>query len=139
MKYFPRQEHEEVGADRPNVRKVISQRHGLKTMFIAVVVEPNGNHQFDGKMYIKQVAEQRALARTTYRNNFHHDRHINDALKWGEWRRLYPKDPTLPNSKFLRLIVDVYELSEEIEEQLCLQYETFDNGVKRIKTLEEEE
>ncbi len=85
-------------------------------MFIAVVAEPNENQSFDGKIYMKRIAEDRALARTTYRNNFHHDRHINDALKWGEWRRLYPDDPTLPTSKFLRLIVDVYDLSEEIEE-----------------------
>jgi hypothetical protein len=34
-------------------------------MFTAVVAEPNDNQQSDGKIYIKQIAELRALARTT--------------------------------------------------------------------------
>jgi hypothetical protein len=108
-------------------------------MFISVVAEPTKNQQFDGKIYMKRIAEDRAFARMTCRNNFHHDRNINDALKSGEWQRLYPDNPTLPTSEFFRLIVDVYDLSEEIEEQLCLRYETYENGMKRIKTLEEEE
>ncbi len=77
--------NEAEGAGRLNIRKVICRRYGLKTMFIAVVAEPNENQQFDSKIYLKQIAEDRTLARTTYRNNFHHHCHINDTLKWGEW------------------------------------------------------
>jgi hypothetical protein len=33
------------------------------------------------------------------------------------------------------LIVDAYDISEEMKEQLCLRYDSFVNGTKRINTL----
>jgi hypothetical protein len=61
-------------------------------MFIGVVREVNEENKFDGKILLERISENKILFRTTYRNNYHHDREINDALKVGEWRELYPDD-----------------------------------------------
>jgi hypothetical protein len=60
------------------------------------------------------------LIRTTYHYNFHHERQLNNALKSGEWKELYPDDPKMLTSKFIRLIVELYDLEEEMEDKLCL-------------------
>jgi hypothetical protein len=108
-------------------------------MFIGVIAEPDENQQFDGKILIERVSNERELTRTTSRNKFHHDRHINDALKPGEWKELYPDNPTILTSEFIRLIADSYDLNEEMEDKLCLQYVTYIRGVKQTITLGENE
>jgi hypothetical protein len=139
MKYLPRQPFEAEGSDRLHARKVISRRHGLKTMFIGVVGNPNEEQGFNGKIFLERIAEEKILARATYRNNFSNDRDINNSIKAGEWRHLFPDDPTLITSEFLRLIVEFFGLMEEVEPNLCLQYETFVRGNKQKKTLGEAE
>jgi hypothetical protein len=54
LKYLLRQEFEAEGADRLNVRKLISRRHGLKTMFIGVVAEANDEYEFNGKIFLNE-------------------------------------------------------------------------------------
>ncbi len=61
-------------------------------MFIGAVGETDLEHGFDGKIFLERIAEERALQRVTYQNNFSHDHHINEQLKSGEWRALYPDD-----------------------------------------------
>ena len=58
-------------------------------MFIGVVSEANAEHEFDGKIMIERIAEDKVLRRATYRNHFHFDRHINDDIKSGGWKQLY--------------------------------------------------
>jgi len=53
LKYLPKADFEEVGADKLRVRKVINCCHPTKTMFIAAISMPNEEHDFDGKIYIK--------------------------------------------------------------------------------------
>ncbi len=103
-------------------------------MFVRVAAEANDEYEFKGKIFLEKIAAEKVLQWTTYRNNFHHDLYINNALKSGEWYRLYPGDPTLLTSDFFRLIVDVYYISKEMKEQLCLRYDSFVNGTKRINT-----
>jgi hypothetical protein len=120
------------------VRKVVSRRHFLKTMFFGVVGEVNEENGFDGKIFLERISENNILNRTTYRNNYHHDREINDALKAGEWRELYPDDPSIPSSEFIRMIVEFFTL-DDTGEYLWLRYTSYPNGVKRIVTLGENE
>jgi hypothetical protein len=42
-----------------------------------------------------------------------------------EWNELYPDDPTILTSEFIQLIVNSYDLDEELEDKLCLQYTTY--------------
>jgi hypothetical protein len=53
-------------------------------MFIGAVGEPEPEHDFDGKIFLERIAEERALQLVTYRNNFSLDCHINEQLKSGE-------------------------------------------------------
>jgi hypothetical protein len=60
-------------------------------------------------------------------------------LKAGEWQHRFSDDPALIISEFLWLIVDVFELSDELENNLGLQYDTYVRGEKRLKTLGDNE
>ncbi len=141
FKHLPREEFEPEGCEQFKVRKVISRQHGLKVMLIGVATEPNEEHEFDGKIVLERVVEEKQLQLVTYRKTFSHDRLINDEIKAGEWRALFPNDPTMiPGSDVLRLIVDYYNLDEDVEDYLCLRYKTYGgNGQDRIKILSEEE
>jgi len=133
---MPRQPFEREECDRLKVRKVVSRRHSLKTMFIGVVTDPDEQNVFDGKIYLERIADSRHLMRTAYREEFHHDRFINDLLKSGDWRQLDPNDPSCPAANLIELIAETYEIDEDQEDYLCLRYATFtENGVKKIVTL----
>jgi hypothetical protein len=41
---------------------VISRCHGLKTMFIGVVGQPNKEQGFNGKIFLEKIAEEKILA-----------------------------------------------------------------------------
>lgn len=41
-----------------------------------------------------------------------------------EWNELYPDDPTILTSESIQLNVNSYDLDEELEDKLCLQYTT---------------
>jgi hypothetical protein len=97
-------------------------------MFIGVVGEVNEENEFNGKILLKRISENKILNRTSYQNNYHHDREINDALKVGGWRELYLDDPTILTSEFLHLIVEFFNL-DDTGEYLCLHYMAYPNGV----------
>ncbi len=139
LKYVPRQPYEAIGADYVRRRKVVSRRHSLKTMFIGVVAEANAEHEFDGKIMMERIAEDKVLRRATYRNQFHFDRHFNDEIKSGGWKQLYPDDPNILTYEFIGIIANNYDLEEEVEERLCLRYDTYPRGEKRTVTLGQNE
>jgi hypothetical protein len=64
-------------------------------MFIGVIAKANAEHELDGKIMIERIAKDQVLCRATYRNLFHFDRHINDEIKSGGWKQLYPNDPNI--------------------------------------------
>jgi hypothetical protein len=43
-------------------QKLISRYHGLKTMFIGVVGNPNEEQGFNGKIFLERIAEEKILA-----------------------------------------------------------------------------
>jgi hypothetical protein len=53
-------------------------------MFIEVLGEGNEQNEFGGKLCLERLSENKILNQTTYRNNYHQDREINDALKMEE-------------------------------------------------------
>ncbi len=94
-------------------------------MFFWAVGEPEQENGFNGKKILERIAEDTALQQVTYRNNFSHDHHINEQLKSGKGRVLYPDDPAFPISDLCRLIVDVYGLDDNVEDLICLRFTTF--------------
>jgi hypothetical protein len=93
------------------------------------------------RFFFERVAEEKQVQWVTYWKTFSHENLINDEIEAGERRALFPDDPTMiPGSDVLRLIVDYYNLDEDIEDYLCLKYKTYGgNGQERIKILSEKE
>jgi hypothetical protein len=120
MKHLPRENFEEEGADRIQVRRVISRSHPIKVMFMGVVFKPQPERTFDGKIALKRVSRTRQLERDTYRSNkFHHDNNINQLIVDGDWRNVYD-DKTYTMLELTTLIAAHYELDDDIAEALCL-------------------
>ncbi len=135
MKHLPRAPFEEQGADRVQVRRVISRSNPIKTMFMGVVFPPNPEHNFDGKITIKRVCRTRQLLRDTYRTTkFHNDHHVNQLLITGDWHQVYDDEMYIANEISV-LIVDYYELDEDVAQALCLRYNTHNRGQGERRTI----
>ena len=117
-KHLPRAEFEEEGADRMRVRRVISRRHPVKTMFMGVITQPQRENNFNGLLSIKRLSEQQVLLRGTHRHRFHLDYDVNRLIVEGEWRRLYD-DRTYTIAKLTQLIVEHYQLGDDVADALC--------------------
>ncbi len=141
MKHLPRADFEEEGADRIQVRRVISRSHPIKTMFMGVVFKRQPEHDFDGKITMKRVSRTRQLERDTYRGNrFHHDHNINQLIVDGDRRNVYDDD-TYKMLELTTMIAAHYELDDDIAEALCLRYTTHvgEEVNRRTVTLRDEE
>jgi hypothetical protein len=79
-KHLPRAEFEEEGADRMRVRRVISRRHPVKTMFMGVITQPQQENNFNGLLSMKRLSEQQILLRGTHRHRFHLDYDVNRLI-----------------------------------------------------------
>jgi len=134
LKYLLKADFEEVGANKLRVRKEINHRHPTKTMFIAASSMPNEEHDFDGKIYIKRISKDKTTECTSFNQGFHFNRDINQMLKNGEWRELYPNsDSTFLFGDLRELITEHFELDDNIGDSLAFWYATFGlNGKKRI-------
>jgi len=64
VKYLPRAAE---GADRMKVRRVISRRHPVKTMFMGVITKPITEQIFDGKIKLLRLARHEELEKGTHR------------------------------------------------------------------------
>jgi hypothetical protein len=106
------------------VRRVISRSNPIKTMFMGVVFPPNPEQNLDGKVSIKCVSRMRQLLRDTYHfTKFHHDYHVRQLIIDGDWRQVYDDEAYTAN-EILPLVVDYYELGEDVAQALCLRYLT---------------
>jgi predicted DNA-binding protein (MmcQ/YjbR family) len=93
-------------------------------MFMGVVFPPNPEHNFDGKVSIKCISRTRQLLRDTYHcTKFHNDYHINQLLIAGDWCQVYDNE-TYTANEILALIVDYYELDNDVTQALCIRYHT---------------
>ena len=95
-------------------------------MLIVAVTKPIQQHNFDGKIYIKRVAIQKTLTRTSYNKCFHISRLVNNQLKDGDWRHLYVPNDDFNFGEFKMLIAENFELDEDVEEQLEFRYIVYD-------------
>jgi hypothetical protein len=117
------------------VRRVISRRNPVKTMFMGVVFQPQPEHDFDGKITMKRISRSRQLERDTYRvNKFHYNYHVNQLIMDGDWKNLHD-DPTFTATELLTLVADYYELDDDVAEALCLRYVTHVGGERNRRTI----
>jgi len=131
LKFLLRAMFEADGVERLQIRKVISRRHPIKVMFMGVVTMPDEGRDFDGKISMIRVSKEKELEKDSWRPKFHDDPHINDQIKQGEWRMLYA-DNTYSIDELIALIINEYNLDEEMEAALRFRYVTH-VGVNRKK------
>ncbi len=73
QKHLPRAPFDPEGADRMRIRRIISRRYPVKTMFMGVITTPQEQHNFNGLVTIKRLSRQERLQRGTHRFRFHID------------------------------------------------------------------
>jgi hypothetical protein len=93
------------------------------------------------KIFFRESSRRKRIVTCYVTEDFSHNHLINDELKAGEWRALFPDDPAMiPGADMLRLIVDDYNRDEDVKDYICLRYKTYrGNGQQKIKILSEEE
>ncbi len=105
------------------IRRIISRRYPVKTMFMGVITAPQEQHDFNGQITIKRLSRQERLQRGTHRFRFHIDHYVNQLIVNRDWRQLHD-DPSYSMDKLTQLITNYYRLEEDIEATLCYRYAT---------------
>jgi len=59
-------------------------------MFLGVVANSIPSKNFDGKIYLHHVSEEKAYAKTTYNQNFCDDASVSGLLKNARWIKFNP-------------------------------------------------
>ncbi len=109
--------------DRIRVRHVISRAHPVKTMYMGVLTKPVAEENFNGLLSLKRLSTQKQLQRATHWFHFHIDFNVNQQILNGEWRMLHD-DVTYTFAELSQLIVDYFELGDDVTEMLCFRYVT---------------
>ncbi len=87
-------------------------------MLMGIVFPPNPEHNFNEKVKIKCIRRTRQFSRDTYHaNKFHNDHYINQLLITWDWRQIYD-NKRYTASEILALIVDFYELDDNVTKAL---------------------
>ena len=117
VKCMPQGEHEEE-VIAIQTKKESSRRHVSKVMFLGVVGCPIPEKGFDGKIYLKRVAENSSFKKTTFKDNdFSDDVDVSTHVKHN-WRSLC--DDSMSAEEIISKVADMYDLSEEIRGRLVL-------------------
>ncbi len=96
-------------------------------MFMGVITAPQEQHNFNGLITIKRLSRQERLQRGTHRSRFHIDHYVNQPLVEGDWHQLHD-DASYTMDDLTQLIVNYYQLEEDIEATLCYRYATHVGG-----------
>jgi exonuclease V gamma subunit len=75
------------------------------------------------RVLLKRLSEQLQLQRGTYRTQFHLDHHVNWLIVEGSWRQLYD-DATYTIAELSQLMVEFYQLEDDVAQALCFCFET---------------
>lgn len=123
VKFLPPQPGEKsyhIDEMNKSVLRVISRRFPTKVMYMGVVSKPDPAHNFDGKIELLRVSEEREYKRNAYLENaFSHDLNTNDAVK-NEWRSIAFDE--MKCDVLLRGVADHFDLDEDVAGNLALRY-----------------
>ena len=89
-------------------------------MFLAVIAQPNEEHDFDGKIFIKRVAREEEYKKTVFNQNFTDDATMNGLIKDGEWKHLPNGECSLGDLK--DAVAEHFFLDDDIKERLVIRY-----------------
>ena len=99
-------------------------------MFMAAITKLL-DYNFDSKIARMRMSRQEQLLQDTYWQMFHNDHDINQLTLTGDWWRLYEDNYTI--TEILLVVIEYYELEEDIELTICIQYVTH-VGMNRTRT-----
>ena len=130
MKFLPLQPGEEPGAEKLTRPKMRNRCYPVKAMFMGVVACPRKDKNFDGKILMERVSKEKTIRTETTHTNFSSDVVTNHLINSGKWREIgnFNEDTNWTVSELLETVVSYYDLSEEVESRLELQYKTHSRG-----------
>ena len=136
LKHLPLQPGEAPGSDKLYRSKMRCRCHPVKSMFLGVVARPRPHLHFDGKIHIERFSKTRPSTRMCTHTSFSHDICINLMLKKGQWMDLADfKNDDWTTAEVLSLIAEHYNLTEDVEKRLELQYNSHTKGELHGKKL----
>lgn len=157
-KHVPVQEFEDeddVYVPAPTTR---SRRFVSKVMYLGVIARPvkgllawlgkvkrKGQKKRDGtysdwsngKIFLRRVSKMKKAKKTSYSQKLHTLGEVNDLLKGGAWKELYVDGMTV--GELLDVIVNFYDINDEVADRLCFRYETIARKNKKTCDLSYEE
>jgi hypothetical protein len=135
LKMLPTLAHEVgqvTGYKRPRIR---SRRYPVKVMFLGVVANPQPEHDFDGRIAIERVSQQKIISRSSRNKRFSVDVLVVEAIARGEWREQLIT-PGMLVDDLLESMKTQYDLDEYVSDRLVIGYHTHTaGGAKKWKTL----
>jgi hypothetical protein len=122
-KHLPWANFKEEGVNRIQIRWIVLKAHPMKTTFMGILTKPNKDNNFNFLLSLKRLSRQEQLQWSTHHYHFHLDYHINQQILDGEWLMLH-NDATYTMVELSQLIVNYFELGNNVTEMLCFHYVT---------------
>ena len=92
LKILPPANDEDPDKVAPHIPTTLSRRNSIKSMFMGVVANPEPEHNFDGKIFLKRICKEDTYKKLSDHQNFSDDASLNGQLKDGEWKQLVVGD-----------------------------------------------
>ena len=89
MKILPKAAWESTEEAKVLLPKERTRRFPLKLMAMGGISKPYPEHNFDGKIYIKQIAEERITPKNSYNQQLSTLYEVNHQLKNGDWKFMF--------------------------------------------------
>ena len=144
MKILPRHPNESEEDAAVPVEREVSRRHATKVMFLGVVAKPDDEHNFDGKICIKQVSEKKTYARSSHVSGIVDEYELNATIHQ-TWRNVVAAPNadgsnngdafSLTADEVIAKVCDHFNLSDDVKDNLALRYDYFTaRGNKSVKS-----
>ena len=89
MKILPKAAWESTEEAKVLLPKERTRRFPVKLMAMGCISKPYPEHNFDGKIYIKQIAEERITPKNSYNQQLSTLYEVNHQLKNGDWKFMF--------------------------------------------------
>ena len=103
-------------------------------MCLGVLAKAIESRDFDGKIFLQRVSEEKAYAKTTYNQNFSDHASVNGLLKAGEWKDIVVSDMELEELKYA--LAGQYDLDAPIVDRIVIRYYVGPENKRRPKYIE---
>ena len=107
-------------------------------MYLGVVAKAIESRDFDGKIFLQRVSEEKAYAKTTYNQNFSDHASVNGLLKAGEWKDISCGlvVPSMDLEDLKYALTRQYDLDAPIVDRIVIQYYVGSEDKRKPKYIE---